>query len=525
MKLSIAMIVKDESAMVAGLLDAIEGLWDELVVVDTGSTDDTRARFLAAGARVFDFPWNDDFSAARNESLRHVTGDVVLVLDADERPSEGFAAELRARFDDPKVGAALVCLSNQLPYGHRRESSVLRAWRADPSISFAHAIHEDASASVREMLQRTGTTLVRVETTVEHLGYVRDRAAARGKKERDTTLLHECLIKNPADFYSRLKLLELARYWHDDPMWRREAQAATEALELAGRASIHGQPWAPELIALIAEGLFAPSSVAGLAFLESWAVALPPTAAFLHRRGVFFEQQGRLQDAQRDFERCLEVPDATGDSQLTAVRPRLGLARLAIMRGDVPTALRLAEAALSGAPRDPEALMAVCHLIRVQHGATALESWEKAHAERIPACPERDWAMGEAHAASGDFKRAMFSFRAASGVPPGGPAALRLAHTLLATGQFQASEQLAHQLVERQPEAGLGVLLFDLANGRDTELELELSQEAANVAMKAWVDALIASRQRSFVRKVKSRVAAVSELFPWLGSYLLKKTA
>lgn len=525
MKVSIAMIVRDEAHMVGGFLEAVTGLWDELVVVDTGSTDDTRERFRAAGARLFEFPWRQDFAAARNESLRHVTGDVVLVLDADERPDEGFAAELRARFGDAQTGAALVRLVNQLPYGHRRESAQLRAWRHDPAVRFRHAIHEEASTDVSAMLQRTGRALVRLEAAVDHLGYVRDRAAARGKKDRDVELLHTCLQRDPSDFYSRLKLLELARYWHDDALWRREAQACTDALELSGRHAIGREPWGPELVALLAEGLFPPSSPAGLAFLEGWAARLPPAASLLHRRGVFLEHQGRLDEARRDFEACLEAPDATGDSQLTTVRPRLGLARLALLRAEIPEALRLAERALAASPRDPEALMAVANLLRVVHGPASLDVWEAAHAARIPACPERDWAMGEALYAGGDYKRAIACFRAASGVPPGGPGALRLAHALLATGQFKASEALARQLVEHQPEAGLGILLFDLADGRDTTLELELTHEAANVAMKAWVDALIASRQRSFVRKVKSRVAAVSELFPWLGGYLLKKTA
>jgi hypothetical protein len=95
----------------------------------------------------------------------------------------------------------------------------------------------------------------------------------------------------------------------------------------------------------------------------------------------------------------------------------------------------------------------------------------------------------------------------------------------LACGQVSQSEALARQLVASHPEAGLGLLLFDLANGRDTDLELDLSPEAAHAAFRIWVDVLIASRQRSLIRKVRARAGAVATIFPWLAAYLLKKSA
>src|SRR5258706_14100820 len=79
------MIVKDEAARLPGCLDSVSGVVDEIVIVDTGSTDDSVALARARGARVERWTWRDDFSAARNESLRHARGDWALVLDADER--------------------------------------------------------------------------------------------------------------------------------------------------------------------------------------------------------------------------------------------------------------------------------------------------------------------------------------------------------------------------------------------------------------------------------------------------------
>ncbi len=82
--LSLAMIVKNEEKNLGHCLASVRGLVDEMVVVDTGSTDGTVALAERFGARVGHFPWTGDFGAARNESLRLCTGDWVLILDADE---------------------------------------------------------------------------------------------------------------------------------------------------------------------------------------------------------------------------------------------------------------------------------------------------------------------------------------------------------------------------------------------------------------------------------------------------------
>ena len=81
---SLTMIVRDEEKNLPHCLESVRGIFDEIIVVDTGSIDRTAEIARSFGAKVFDFVWVDSFSAARNEALAHATGDFVFWLDADD---------------------------------------------------------------------------------------------------------------------------------------------------------------------------------------------------------------------------------------------------------------------------------------------------------------------------------------------------------------------------------------------------------------------------------------------------------
>jgi tetratricopeptide (TPR) repeat protein len=467
--------------------------------------------------------WGDDFAEARNVALEAVTGEWVLVLDADERVSPEFIAQFLAAIDTPAIGALTLCLSNALPFGHHRESRILRAWRADPAIRYRYAIHEDASPSAFQMLARTDTRLSTIAAPVTHLGYVRSRAAAKDKKQRDLKLLRKCLAIDRFDFYSHLKLLEVARYWRDGVLWETQAHAAADALEAAGRASLQGMPWGGELISHVAEGLFSPDAPEAAVWLDGWEPHLVPSPAFFHRRAVIHEHLGQVPRAAADFLRCLALDGATGDPQLTSTRPRLGLSRLAIAAGHTDEALAHARQALSQAPRDPEALVAIATLTAATGGKAALERWETEHRAQLALCPEREWAIGEALYALKDFRGAVARLRGGAGVPPQGPGALRLAQALLASGQYEASQALCQSLLADEPEAGLGVLLFNTLTGKDTCFELELTEQTAHASMRQWLEALWAANDRALQRTLARTASAITPIFPWVQGWLERR--
>ena len=101
--LSLSMIVRDEAERIESCLNSVKGFVDEMVLLDTGSTDNTVALAEAAGAQVERLDWPGDFAPARNAALEHVRGDWVLVLDADERLRAEAIPAIRALMAQPDV--------------------------------------------------------------------------------------------------------------------------------------------------------------------------------------------------------------------------------------------------------------------------------------------------------------------------------------------------------------------------------------------------------------------------------------
>jgi len=204
-RLTLCMIVKNEERFLEGCLQSVHGVVDEIVIVDTGSTDRTVEIAERCGAKIFNFEWDGDFSAARNESLRHATGDWILYLDADEQLAPGQGKALRTLLNNPNVGGytLLVGGEHQLPSGVVRQvNSYPRLFRRYPTIRFEGKVHEQITPSI----QRLGKAILPTDIFIEHLGYAQSLEVVREKCWRNISLLRDQLKQNPQDAYARFQL-------------------------------------------------------------------------------------------------------------------------------------------------------------------------------------------------------------------------------------------------------------------------------------------------------------------------------
>lgn len=164
--LSVAMIVRNAEQIVCNTLDSVRSIADEVVVCDTGSTDATVDVVTGRATKVLAFPWNDDFSAARNACLEHVTGDWVLWLDAGERLDPEDAAGLRAFVDAgpdrSKAFLLLVKVPPPNPHVAAEQIAQPRLVPNRPGVVFAGRVRE----SLTESLAATGVVMEGLECSI-----------------------------------------------------------------------------------------------------------------------------------------------------------------------------------------------------------------------------------------------------------------------------------------------------------------------------------------------------------------------
>lgn len=228
MKLSACMIVKDEEKMLERTLPTLSKGVDEIILVDTGSTDNTVKVAERFGAKIYYFPWRDDFSAARNESLKHATGDWILWIDADEFMTEETLAALRKVLEQSDQDAYFLPIY-ECKLGET-EGSVfyfrLKVFRNHKGFRFERAFNEEVYTAQGELVK---TTNFLPEVRISHWGRSLSPERTKSKKARNFKILAKVIKENPKDpFYHFL----LANNYLDVKSFRLALYEYSQVVEL-----------------------------------------------------------------------------------------------------------------------------------------------------------------------------------------------------------------------------------------------------------------------------------------------------
>lgn len=270
MRVSLCMIVRDEARCLRRCLDSLASLVDEIVIVDTGSVDETQAIARAYTSRVSELTWSGDFSLARNQSLAMATGDLLLVADADEylnqRKSDVFREQL-ARIDGPETcGQILICSTFERPGNKSGTVDQSRAWIPRvfwPNVRFDGAIHEQPVGPRRS---------IRLDVEFEHDGYTRSSIDKKG--DRNERILLRCLESQPEDSY-------LLYQSGQEYLVRNLADAAAKQLTKAYRFVPADAPYRLSLVVALSQSLNGLGRYAEAAELLASEVANYPGSADL----------------------------------------------------------------------------------------------------------------------------------------------------------------------------------------------------------------------------------------------------
>ncbi len=208
--ISLCMIVKNEEEFLDGCLASVQGIVNEIIIVDTGSTDKTIEIAKEFNAKIYHFEWIDDFAAARNEALKHATCDWILYLDADERLILHDRSYIFKIINSlPNNIGAILCILESLHSKsdgssemHRGAYPRLFRNYGYPKIRFVGKIHEQITPSIQEL----GKEFVDSEIIIEHLGYNRNNEIIAKKVKRNFDLLLQLVQEEPLNGYAWFQL-------------------------------------------------------------------------------------------------------------------------------------------------------------------------------------------------------------------------------------------------------------------------------------------------------------------------------
>lgn len=212
--LSLCMIVKNEEENLKRCLDSVIGVIDELIIVDTGSTDHTPEIAQAYQAKLYYHEWKNDFSEARNVSLEKATGEWILVLDGDEMLTPESRQRLKPILATVAADGVLFKVRNFNPpdvLSEYNDSPQIRAFRNRPQYRYQQRVHNQIGAAIAAhggVIENYVDDLM-----IWHYGYVqRTVQGNQDRLERSLRMLEAAVNEEPQNIYLNSKLAVI--YFH-----------------------------------------------------------------------------------------------------------------------------------------------------------------------------------------------------------------------------------------------------------------------------------------------------------------------
>jgi hypothetical protein len=339
--LSVCMIVRNESQHLPKALSSVMGIASEIVVVDTGSTDDTVSIATAMGAKVLHFEWIDDFAAARNAAIEAATQPWILSLDADQQLTSDSAKVLAKALERVDCMAQVVTIDLYGPSTMYLDTTMgksevelafksLRLFRNHPQIRFSGRVHEDVSKSLLSMGQGhwpdSGVVLA------DH-GYVHPQERDR-KRERNLLLLRRLHQEQPNEIFPAYKLATTLLHAHPEE-GQDMLEKVVELINGLPSAEWSGLAYLPKLLAAVVD------MWRGQGRLEEsaqWCAKLYAVVGdpLCFATGMGMANAGRADEADKLLSRYLELPNprthqlmepAQNEQPVSACLALAGLAR------------------------------------------------------------------------------------------------------------------------------------------------------------------------------------------------------
>ena len=224
--ISACLMVKDEEELLPQCLESIRGWVDEIVVVDTGSTDKTIEIAKSYGAKLFHQPWEGSFSKHRNYTIEKATGDWILIIDADEEMVADDIPLLLKVISEPISQVVSINVINV--YDDNKHRSVflpsVRMFKRELGIHYDGIVHNQIKIP-------EDIPTLRANVRLKHYGYGLTPEKMQVKFERSRTLLLKQLDENPDHAFAHFNMGQLLRSGPDETVRERSLVVIAHAIK------------------------------------------------------------------------------------------------------------------------------------------------------------------------------------------------------------------------------------------------------------------------------------------------------
>lgn len=301
------MIVKNEENDLKKCLSSIKDIVDEMIIVDTGSTDKTVAIAESFGAKVYHFPWTNSFSDARNESLKYATKDWILIMDGDDE----FCKEDKEKFKElvnTNLDKNILYFFETLNYcGSFADSNNISINLNPRLFKNNYGYNYDGDVHNQLINYKYNIKDVNIPIRIYHYGYLDNNIKVKNKRERNISLLKEQLKKEPNNKYACFNLGN--EYFALDDM--------KKALEYYYKSHEEFNPNTAYAFILIIRIVLANYYIGlydkALEFADMGVKYYPNFTDLYFFKGIVYKTMERPTLAIKAFEKCIEMGESPSE--------------------------------------------------------------------------------------------------------------------------------------------------------------------------------------------------------------------
>ncbi|OOC63746.1 glycosyltransferase [Paenibacillus ihbetae] len=288
--ISLCMIVKNEERCLERCLNSVQGIVDEIIIVDTGSTDKTLEIAKRYTDKIYFFEWINDFAQARNFALEHATGDYILHLDADEYLYKG--SELLKH--DLDKAYYFLRIRNDLGFGQAEIHQFVRLFQNSPTLKYEGALHEQINLEKNAHLP-----FGFLNCLIYHDGYLEQIVKDKNKDQRNMDIAKAALKANPTPF----------NYYNLGMQYAFEGEHVKAIENFKQSYSLaNNQTYTPRLLILLMKSLFELKQYKEALDIGFDSVLIfPGNTDIWYLMGSIYDNLDYFEDAKYCYNKCLEI--------------------------------------------------------------------------------------------------------------------------------------------------------------------------------------------------------------------------